>query len=65
MEAYISSLEVKLGSVITSNLTERKYKISKLTEERAVLDSLDGSSHVITELDSLRLFYRPSDERKA
>jgi len=61
MQAYISPLEMKLGSVLTSNLTEREYRISRMTEDRAVLESTDGRSHVITELDCLGIFYRLSD----
>ena len=64
METYRSSLKVQLGNVLTSNLTERDYKLSKMTEDKAVLESTDGKIRVITELDSLKIFYRLSDEKK-
>lgn len=65
METLRNHLDVKKGSLLTSNLTGMEYEISKVTEYAALLKSMDGRSHVVTELENLKLFYKPSDEKKA
>ena len=56
-----SPWDVKEGSLYRSILTEGIYKVSKVTDFMAVLDSLDGKNKILTEVANLEIFYKPWD----
>jgi hypothetical protein len=42
-------------------LNGKDYKISRIVKSMVVLNSLDGESQILTELDNLNIFYRKID----
>jgi hypothetical protein len=60
-----SAMETKEGDTVKSILNGIEYKVKKIVEKMAILESQDGRSKIITEVDSLRLFYREKEDLKA
>jgi hypothetical protein len=60
-----SAMETKEGDTVKSILNGIEYKVKKIVEKMAILESQDGKSKIITEVDSLRLFYREKEDLKA
>jgi hypothetical protein len=42
---------------LKSNLTGKVYKVKTVKVKQVVLESEDGSSQVLTEMENLKLFY--------
>jgi len=57
-----SVMEKKEGDTVRSILNGIEYKIKKIVEKMAVLESQDGKSKIITEVDTLKLFYREKED---
>ncbi len=55
----------KEGDTVRSILNGIEYKIKKIVEKMAVLESRDGKSKIITEIDTLKLFYREKEDVQA
>ena len=58
-------METKEGDTVRSILNGIEYKVKKIVRNMAVLESQDGKSKVVTEVDTLRLFYRDKEDVKA
>ncbi len=55
-------METREGDTVRSILNGIEYKVKKIVKRMAVLESQDGKSQIITELDTLRLFYREKED---
>ena len=58
-------METKVGDTVRSILNGIEYKVKKIVKRMAVLESQDGKSQVITEVDALKVFYREKEDIKA
>jgi len=50
-------MTMKEGNLVKSILTGKIYKIKNIIDWIAILESLEGSSQVLTEKSNLNLFY--------
>jgi len=57
-------MEAKVGDRVRSILNGIEYQVKKIVKRMVVLESQDGKSQVLTELDNLTLFYK-KEEGKA
>ena len=57
-------METKVGDRVRSILNGIEYQVKKIVKRMVVLESQDGKSQVLTELDNLTLFYK-KEEGKA
>ncbi|HUL31132.1 MAG TPA: hypothetical protein VLZ03_11830 [Thermodesulfobacteriota bacterium] len=55
----------KEGDTVRSLLNGVEYTVKRIVEKMAVLESQDGKSKIVTEVDTLKLFYRDKEEFKA
>jgi glycerol kinase len=53
-----TAMETKVGDTVRSVLNGIEYKVKKIVKRMAVLESQDGKSQVLTELENLSLFYK-------
>jgi hypothetical protein len=60
-----SAMDRKEGDTVRSILNGVEYKVKKIVEKMAVLESQDGKSKIVTEVDTLKLFYRDKEDVKA
>jgi len=60
-----AAMETKVGDTVRSILNGMEYKVKKIVKSLAVLESQDGKSKIVTEVDALRLFYREKEDIKA
>ena len=51
------------GRVYKNPFNRNFYKVSRVVNSRAVLNSLDGESQILTDLSNLKLFYETVDYR--
>ncbi len=58
-------METKVGDTVRSILNGMEYKVKKIVRSLAVLESHDGKSKIVTEVDALKLFYREKEDIKA
>ena len=58
-------MERKEGDTVRSILNGNEYKVKKIVKNMAVLESQDGKSRVVTEVDTLKLFYMDKEDVKA
>ncbi len=58
-------METKVGDTVRSILNGMEYKVKKIVRSLAVLESQDGKSKIVTEVDALKLFYREKEDIKA
>jgi len=58
-------METKVGDTVRSVLNGMEYKVKKIVKSLAVLESQDGRSKIVTEVDALKLFYREKEDIKA
>jgi len=57
-------MEAKVGDTVRSILNGIEYKVKKIVKSMAVLESKDGKSKIVTEIDALKLFYREKEDIK-
>ena len=55
-------MKPKSGDRLKSILDGEDYIIKKVVENMAMLESQNGKKQIVTELDTLRLFYRKKEE---
>ncbi len=55
------AMETKVGDTAKSILNGVEYKVKKIVESRAVLESRDGKNQILTELENLTLFYKKKE----
>jgi hypothetical protein len=58
-------MEAKVGDTVKSILNGVEYKVKRIVKSLAVLESQDGKSKIVTEVDALKLFYREKEDIKA
>jgi hypothetical protein len=51
-----------IGDILKSLLDGEDYMIKKVVENMAMLESQNGKKQILTEVDTLRLFYRKKQE---
>jgi hypothetical protein len=59
------NMELKSGDILKSILDGEDYIIKKVVENMAMLESQNGKKQILTEVDTLRLFYRKKEEINA
>jgi hypothetical protein len=57
-------METKEGDTVRSILNGIEYKVKRIEKRMAVLESQDGKSKIVTEVDTLKLFYREKEDVK-
>jgi hypothetical protein len=58
-------MKPKSGDILKSILDGEDYIIKKVVKNMAMLESQSGGKQILTEIDTLRLFYRKKEEMKA
>ncbi len=58
-------METKVGDTVRSILNGMEYKIKRIVKSLAVLESQDGKSKIVTDIEALKLFYREKEDIKA
>jgi hypothetical protein len=58
-------MKPKSGDILKSILDGEDYIIKKVVEDMAMLESQNGKKQILTEVDTLRLFYRKKEEISA
>ncbi len=56
-------METKVGETVRSILNGMEYQVKKIVEKMVVLESQDGKSQILTDLDNLTLFYKKEGEK--
>jgi len=56
------NMKPKSGDILKSILDGEDYIIKKVIEDMAMLESQYGKKQILTEVDTLRLFYRKKEE---
>ena len=51
------------SNIFRSKVTGNVYEVKKIVDEMVILESLNGKSQVLTELNNLALFYEKELER--
>ena len=59
------NMKPKSGDILKSILDGEDYIIKKVVENMAMLESQNGKRQILTEVDTLRLFYRKKEEISA
>jgi hypothetical protein len=59
------NVKPKSGDILKSILDGEDYIIKKVVENMAMLESQNGKKQILTEVDTLRLFYRKKEEINA
>jgi hypothetical protein len=55
-------MKPKSGDMLKSILDGEDYIIKKVVENMAMLESQNGKKQILTEVDTLRLFYRKKED---
>ena len=55
-------MKPRIGDILKSILDGEDYIIRKVVENMAMLESQNGKKQILTEVDTLRLFYRKKQE---
>ena len=55
-------MKPRIGDILKSILDGEDYIIRKVVENMAMLESQNGKNQILTEVDTLRLFYRKKQE---
>ena len=58
-------MKTKDGDTVKSILNGKNYKVKKIVKSMAVLQSEDGQSQILTEVENLDLFYRKEEGIRA
>ncbi len=58
-----TAMETKVGETVRSILNGMEYQVKKIVEKMVVLESQDGKSQILTDLDNLTLFYKKEGEK--
>jgi len=58
-------METKVGDTVRSILNGVDYKIKRIVKSLAVLESQDGKSKIVTDIEALKLFYREREDIEA
>jgi len=58
-------MKTKDGDTVKSILNGKYYKVKKIVKSMAVLQSEDGQSQILTEVENLNLFYKKKEGIRA
>ena len=57
-------MNTKNGDIVKSFFNGNYYKVKKIVNTMAVLESEDGRSQILTEVETLNLFYKKKEDIK-
>jgi flagellum-specific peptidoglycan hydrolase FlgJ len=57
-------MNTKNGDIVKSFLNGNYYKVKRIVKTMAVLESEDGQSQILTEVETLNLFYKKKEDIK-
>jgi hypothetical protein len=57
-------MKAKDGDTVKSFLNGNYYKVKRIVKSMAVLESEDGQSQILTEVETLNLFYKKKEDIK-
>jgi hypothetical protein len=57
-------MNTKNGDIVKSFFNGNDYKVKRIVENMAVLESEDGQSQILTEVETLNLFYKKKEDIK-
>ncbi len=55
-------IKIEEGNKIKSSLDGEVYTITRIVNDMVVLKSEDGKKQIMTEVDSLKIFYKKEEE---
>jgi len=58
-------MQTKVGDIFKSYLNGSVYIVKKIANKMAVLESKNGESHILTDIENLGIFYRKEEEDKS
>jgi len=58
-------MKTKDGDTVKSLFNGKYYKVKKIMKNMAVLQSEDGQSQILTEVENLNLFYEKMEDIRA
>jgi hypothetical protein len=58
-------MKTKDGDTVKNLLNGKYYKVKRIVKSMAVLQSEDGQSQILTEVDNLSVFYKKKENLKA
>jgi flagellum-specific peptidoglycan hydrolase FlgJ len=57
-------MNTKNGDIVKSFFNGNDYKVKRIVKTMAVLESEDGQSQILTEVETLNLFYKKKEDIK-
>ena len=57
-------MKTKDGDIVKSTLNGNYYKVKRIVNSMVVLESEDGQSQILTEVENLNLFYKKKESIK-
>jgi hypothetical protein len=57
-------MNTKNGDIVKSFFNGNYYKVKRIVKTMAVLESEDGQSQILTEVENLHLFYKKKESIK-
>jgi hypothetical protein len=57
-------MKTKDGDTVKSLLNGNYYEVERIVKSMAVLQSMDGQSQILTEVENLNLFYKKKESIK-
>ena len=57
-------MKTKDGDTVKSSLNGNYYKVKRIVNSMVVLESEDGQSQILTEVENLNLFYKKEESIK-
>jgi flagellum-specific peptidoglycan hydrolase FlgJ len=57
-------MNTKNGDIVKSFFNGNYYKVKRIVKTMAVLESEDGQSQILTEVETLNLFYKKKEDIK-
>jgi len=57
-------MNTKNGDIVKSFFNGNYYKVKRIVNTMAVLESEDGRSQILTEIETLNLFYKKKEDIK-
>jgi hypothetical protein len=58
-------MKTKDGDIVKSFLNGNDYKVKRIVNSMVVLESEDGQSQILTELENLNIFYKKKESIRA
>ena len=57
-------MKTKDGDIVKSLFNGNYYKVKRIVKSMAVLESEDGQSQILTEVETLNLFYKKTEHMR-